>query len=105
LSKGADVSGSGVVALLELARLFGKLYNNPKTQGRYNILFILTGAGNMNFAGTKNWLGNTDVRLLDTIEFALCLDGIGLGQNLNMHVSRLPKEEGIQKLYDVRYIL
>ncbi len=87
-----------------MARLFGKLYANSRTQGKHNLLFLLTGAGHVNFGGTKHWLGNTDVRLLEKIDFALCLDAIGSGDNLYMHVSKLPKDETGQKLYEVRSV-
>ncbi|XP_076881030.1 uncharacterized protein LOC143529026 [Bidens hawaiensis] len=45
LSAGSDSNGSGVVALLEIARLFSILYSNPNTRGKYNILFGLTSGG------------------------------------------------------------
>lgn len=50
---GSDSNGSGVVALLEIARLFSILYSNPKTQGSYNILFALTSGGPYNYNGTQ----------------------------------------------------
>lgn len=52
LSVGSDSNGSGVVALLEIARLFSILYSNPKTRGRYNLLFGLTSGGPYNYNGT-----------------------------------------------------
>lgn len=56
LSVGSDSNGSGVVALLEIARLFSLLYSNPKTRGRYNLLFGLTSGGPYNYNGTHKVL-------------------------------------------------
>lgn len=53
---GSDSNGSGVVALLEIARLFSILYSNPKTRGRYNLLFLLTSGGPYNYNGTHKVL-------------------------------------------------
>lgn len=53
---GSDSNGSGIVALLEIARLFSLLYSNPKTRGRYNLLFGLTSGGPYNYNGTHKVL-------------------------------------------------
>lgn len=53
LSFGAGSSGTAVVALLELARLFSKLYASGATHGGYNLLFLLTGGGPYDYDGTK----------------------------------------------------
>lgn len=50
---GSDSNGSGIVALLEVARLFSLLYSNPKTRGQYNLLFGLTSGGPYNYNGTR----------------------------------------------------
>lgn len=60
LSAGSDSNGSGVVALLEIARLFSLLYSNPKTRGRYNLLFGLTSGGPYNYNGTHKVLSYFD---------------------------------------------
>lgn len=39
LSEGADSNGSGVIALLELTRLFSKLYTNSRTHAKYPYSF------------------------------------------------------------------
>jgi hypothetical protein len=47
------------------------------------------------------WLSSQDIRLLETVEFALCLNGLGSwGEGgLKLHVSRPPKQPAIQELY------
>jgi hypothetical protein len=91
LRTGADSNGSGVAALLELARLFSLLYEAPGAHGSHSVLFVLTSGGQLNFAGARHWLSAADPRTLDTIEFALCLDSIGaIGDRLYLHISRKP---------------
>lgn len=94
LAYSADASVSGTVTVLELARLFSKLYNNPRTQSKYNILFVLTSGGELNFQGSKHWLSEVDERSTKSIEFALCLDSVSSGKrkqfrNLNMFLLTL----------------
>ena len=56
LSYGCDSTGSGVVALLEIARLFSSLYSNSKTIPPINLLFVLTAEGAFNYHGLKKWI-------------------------------------------------
>ncbi|XP_065100426.1 BOS complex subunit ncln isoform X1 [Paramisgurnus dabryanus] len=97
LSYGADSNGSGVAILLELARLFSRLYSYKRTHAGYNLLFFLSGGGKFNYQGTKRWLednlDHTDSSLLqDNVAFVLCLDTLGNDDNLYLHVSKPPKE-------------
>ncbi|GAA6093324.1 nicalin-1 isoform X1 [Tachysurus ichikawai] len=97
LSYGADSNGSGVAVLLELARLFSRLYSHKRTHAGYNLLFFLSGGGKFNYQGTKRWLednlDHTESSLLqDNVAFVLCLDTLGNGDNLYLHVSKPPKE-------------
>lgn len=96
LSFGANSNGSGVIVLLELIRLFSSLYENALTVGKYNIVFLLTGGGKINFLGSKKWLEqqfdsveNSDVQ--DSM-FTICLDTLSSNDSLYMHVSKPPKE-------------
>ncbi|KAL2099568.1 hypothetical protein ACEWY4_003962 [Coilia grayii] len=96
LSYGADSNGSGVAILLELARLFQKLYRDPRSRAPYHLLFSLTGGGKYNFLGTKRWLeenmDHAESSLLhDNVAFVLCLDTLANGDELYLHVSRPPK--------------
>ncbi|XP_069007566.1 BOS complex subunit ncln [Embiotoca jacksoni] len=98
LSYGADSNGSGVTILLELARLFQKLYSSPSTRPQYNLMFSLAGGGKYNFLGTKRWiednLDHAESSLLhDNVAFVLCLDTLANGDELYMHVSRPPKPD------------
>lgn len=101
LSVGSDSNGSGVVALLELARLFSLLYSNPKTRGRYNLLFGLTSGGPYNYNGTHKWLRSFDQRLRENIDYAICLNSIGSWDNeLWIHVSKPPENAYIKQIFE-----
>ncbi|KAM8868600.1 BOS complex subunit ncln [Synchiropus picturatus] len=98
LSYGADSNGSGVVILLELVRLFQKLYSSSSTRPPFHLLFSLTGGGKHNFLGTKRWieenLDHAESSLLhDNVAFVLCLDTLANGDELHVHVSRPPKAD------------
>ncbi len=69
----------------------------------YNLLFVLTAGGRLNYAGTRQWLDQLDQRLLASIQFALCLDSLVLSpdQRLYLHISRPPKDLKIRLLFDV----
>lgn len=94
---------SQIVALLELARLFGRLYENPRTQGRYNLLFLLTAGGTVNYDGSRAWLNQLDTNTMENLDLVLCLDGIGKADaNFYMHSSRAQAKDGkIKQLVDV----
>uniref|UniRef100_A0A5B6ZTK3 Nicalin n=1 Tax=Davidia involucrata TaxID=16924 RepID=A0A5B6ZTK3_DAVIN len=101
LSVGSDSNGSGVVALLEIARLFSILYSNPKTRGRYNLLFGLTSGGPYNYNGTHKWLRSFDQRLRESIDYAICLNSIGSWNNeLWIHVSKPPENAYIKQIFE-----
>ena len=42
--------------LLEIARLFSSLYSTSRSRPQYNLVFIVTGAGKLNYQGSKKWL-------------------------------------------------
>merc|ERR1711970_962331 len=46
----------GVSILLEMARLFASLYSSSRSHPAYSLVFLLSGGGKINFAGTKRWL-------------------------------------------------
>lgn len=108
LAQGLDLNGSGAIAVLELSRVFSRFYSEFRTHGSHNLLFVLTGLDRFNFAATKNWLRNIDSRVLESMEFALCLERIagvdeasaGAASPLYLHVSKVPKTPEIRALYN-----
>jgi hypothetical protein len=103
LSFGADSNGSGVVILLELVRLFSNLYSDPKTRGKYNLVFLLTGGGKVNYQGSKKWLEDQldalDGSIIQDASFVMCLDTLSSGDSLYMHVSKPPKDGSPASLF------
>ncbi|XP_068620359.1 BOS complex subunit ncln [Battus philenor] len=98
LSHGADSNASGAVAILELARIFSRLYSTAAVRGGPSLVFVLTSVGHtLNYFSTKKWLeeqlDSTDASLLQEVSFVLCLDSISSPQ-LNLHVSKPPKPGG-----------
>ena len=76
-----------------LPRLYSKSGNTPK----YDVLFLLSSGGKLNYLASKTWLekklssDSLETVLLNEVEFVLCLDGIGK-DGLHLHVSKQPKE-------------
>jgi len=97
LAQGADTNGSGVSILLELARIFSSLYSGSRTQPAYSLVFLLSGGGKLNYAGTKRWLDehidlDNASDLLSKVKYVLCLDSLGKDKSLKLHVSKPPKD-------------
>lgn len=80
LASSSTTTTSSSVILLELARVFNKLYSQPRTQSNYNILFVLTSGGHFNHMGSKQWLNQVDDRIVKSLEFVLCIDSLGVGK-------------------------
>jgi len=104
LSNGADSNGSGVAILLELARLFSGLYSSSRSHPMGSIVFLLSGGGKINYAGTKRWLEehldmDTTSDVLSNVQFVLCLDSLGRNESIKLHVSKPPKEGSAGDLF------
>nr|CAG4645400.1 EOG090X02MW [Lynceus sp. MCZ IZ 141354] len=104
MSFGADSNASGIAALLELLRLFSRLASSSGGAAGFNLLFVATGAGKYNYFGSKRFLDDqqeSDNSWMQESLFTLCLDSLGLGQELNLHVSKPPKENSAgSRLFD-----
>lgn len=98
LSYGADSNASGVAILLELVRLFSKLYSKVKTQPLYNLVFLLPGGGKFSYLGSKKWIEeqtesveSDDNVSLQNVVFVMCLDSLASSKGIFAHVSKPPK--------------
>jgi Zn-dependent M28 family amino/carboxypeptidase len=105
MATGLNTNGSGLVTLLELIRILSKFYENYESVIKYDILFVLTSAGNLNFEGTQKLIDGLDPSISENLQYVLCLDTLAsLDMNdLYLHISRLPKEneENASRLYKI----
>ncbi|XP_078036761.1 BOS complex subunit NCLN [Augochlora pura] len=96
LSFGADSNASGVAMLLEIARLFSILYSTSRSRPQYNLVFIVTGAGKLNYQGSKKWLEDQldglEGSVIQDAAYVVCFDTVSTDENLYVHVSKPPKE-------------
>lgn len=104
MPSGLSTNGSGVITLLELIKILSKFYENYENVIKYDILFVLTSSGNLNFEGTQNLINSLDTNILENLQYVLCLDSLsGKDEELYLHVSRFPKEaeDNAQRLYKI----
>ena len=103
LSYGADSNASGVAMLLEIARLFSALYSTSRSRPQYNLVFIVTSAGKLNYQGSKKWLEDQldglEGSVIQDAAYVICLDTVSTGDNLYVHVSKPPKENSTGGLF------
>ena len=94
LPSGMNSNGSGIIAMMELIRILSKYYENYENVIKYDILFVMTSAGNLNFEGTKAFLQSLEPSVSENLQYVLCIDSIAsLNENdLYLHLSRFPKE-------------
>ncbi|XP_065566591.1 BOS complex subunit NCLN-like [Artemia franciscana] len=101
LSFGTDSNGSGVIALLELARIFSSL--KKKNDLTYNVMFLLTSGGKLNYLGVKKYLeerlDESDDSFQRSLAGAVCLDTIGRGDMMYLHVSKVPKDGSFGQIF------
>ena len=84
-----------------------RLYSDPSSRPKYNLLFVLSGGGKFNYFGTKGLLEEQDeTPLLATADYTLCLDSLLSSDDaggLYLHVSKPPKQGS--KAFDVVHAL
>lgn len=91
---GVNSNGTGVIALLEVMRILSKFYENYESYVHYDILFLLSAGGALNYQGSNHYINSLDSAIVDNIHYVLCLDSLANSNNdLFIHLSRFPKEE------------
>ena len=105
----AQGSGSAAAALLEVARLFQKLYAEHSHTPTTSVAFMLSAGSHLNFVGSRAWLTSADPKLLSAVSFVLCLDSLVTdpldraedeGPNhLFLHTARPPDDASVAPLY------
>jgi len=103
LSSGFNTNGSGMVSVLALARMFSKLYEVKSAS--FNVIFLLSGAGMLNYSGTKDWLSKADPAIIDSLDFVLCLDSLAgnggaVNDKLYLHSSKPIKDGFAKEVFD-----
>jgi len=117
LSHGANSDASGVVALLQISKIFGRLYANPESQPKYNMIFLLSSGGKFNYFGSKRYIEESlensaysnnahySNSLLSNAKLVICLEALASmkqqdgPETLNLHVSKPPKQGSVA--YDI----
>lgn len=88
--------------MMELIRLFSTLYSDPRMHGKFNLVFLLTGAGKVNFQGSKRWLEDhmeAEGPLVLESDYIMCLDSMTADDALYMHVSKPPKDNSAPAIF------
>jgi hypothetical protein len=102
---GINNNGSGLTAILELIRILSKFYENYENIIKYDILFVLTSAGNLNYEGAQQFINNLDTAVSENLQYVLCLNSLAdlNNEELFLHISRFPKshEENAMRLYKI----
>lgn len=78
LSYGVEDSVTPTVATLEILRLFKRLYTQQKTVGVYNLVFLFTSGGHLDYEGYRQWMIHASPELFEHIKFVLCIDELAL---------------------------
>lgn len=101
LAYGADSNAGGVIASIQLMKLFSKLFTESKKKPKMNVVIILSGAGKLNYWGTKKWLDQLDQKLehnafLSNVALVLSLESLSSSNGpLYIHSSSTPKPSSV----------
>eukprot|EP01028_Stygiella_incarcerata_P004758 TRINITY_DN2066_c0_g1_i5.p1 TRINITY_DN2066_c0_g1~~TRINITY_DN2066_c0_g1_i5.p1 ORF type:complete len:520 (+),score=138.75 TRINITY_DN2066_c0_g1_i5:124-1683(+) len=97
---GVDGPASGVVASLELLRLFSSICNELADCSAFDLAFLFAGAGSVNHQGVEAYLRGTDARLEHSPDASLALDSL-FGDVLYLHIAKaIPSSGVIRQLVD-----
>eukprot|EP00301_Raphidiophrys_heterophryoidea_P019408 c434_g1_i1.p1 GENE.c434_g1_i1~~c434_g1_i1.p1 ORF type:complete len:538 (+),score=170.54 c434_g1_i1:37-1614(+) len=101
LAFGVDSNGSGMIAILELVRIFARIYTTSINPPNYNLVFLLSAGGSLNFHGSRHWLSQAPNALVESVDFVLCLDSLAGSPDLYLHSTKPPKDESAAKMHEL----
>lgn len=91
---GLNSNASGVIAMMEIMRILSKFYENYESYVHYDVLFLLSSGGSLNYQGSNHFINNLDASIVENIQYVLCLDSLSLNSDdIYVHLSRYPKPD------------
>lgn len=97
---------ANTIILLQLIKTFNSIYSNTNNIN-HRLLFILTSGSFNNYQGDKYLLRNLDNKIVDLLQFVICIDYINVNSmdNLYLHVSKSgTNNELIKSVYNDIYL-
>lgn len=98
LSKSLNSAVSSTSAALELLRSLQFIMMRDKSLASYEIWFLFAGHGKFNYLGLKKFLESTpgmegaeSDNFSDRLKLAICLEGLGTSEKINVHYSKPPR--------------
>lgn len=91
---GLNSNASGVIAMIEIMRILSKFYENYESYVHYDVLFLLSSGGGLNYQGSNYFINNLEASIVENIQYVLCLDSLSFDNDeLFVHLSRFPKPD------------
>lgn len=75
-----------------MIKLYRKLFDAYGNLAKYDLIFLLTPTGSLNYKGTEMFLQELSEKYKHEVAFALSLDSIGNSEKVYLHISRQPKQ-------------
>jgi len=99
LSYAMSSSGTGVIALLQLSKIFSQVVSElTPTAFKFDLLFVLSPSSSLNYDATSKFIDNLQGNIKERIRLVLCLDGLAADKpsdQLYLHKGGLANNDAI----------